>query len=314
MRNDGLTRNSLARRTLLRGLLAASASGLSFAQPPASSRLEIGGAVLDVFFESGRFAAGDTTLLAWVKQSALAVTSYFGRFPVPRARIQISFIGGRRVSNGVSFGEGGAHCRINLGQNASAADLHNDWELTHELTHFSFPSVPERHHWIEEGIATYVEPIARASVGGLPVTQVWSEWVRDMPQGLPAAGDQGLDNTHTWGRTYWGGAVFCFLADVEIRKQTRNAKGLRDALRGINQAGGSIEANWSLDRALNVGDKATGTHVLTTQYSELASKPGSIDLARLWAQLGVRRSESGSVSFDDRAPLAAIRNALVQGP
>jgi hypothetical protein len=26
-------------------------------------------------------------------------------------------------------------------------------------------SVAGRHHWIEEGIATYVEPIAKASIG-----------------------------------------------------------------------------------------------------------------------------------------------------
>ena len=60
--------------------------------------------------------------------------------------------------------------------------------------------------------------------------------VDGMPQGLPAAGDQGLDNTHIWGRTYRGGAMFCLLADIEIRKQTGNAKGLLDALRAINRA------------------------------------------------------------------------------
>jgi hypothetical protein len=81
-----------------------------------------------------------------------------------------------------------------------------DWELTHEMVHFSFPSVERRHHWIEEGIATYVEPIGRASIGILTAEQVWGEMRRDMPQGLPEAGDQGLDHTHTWGRTYWGGA------------------------------------------------------------------------------------------------------------
>jgi hypothetical protein len=69
---------------------------------------------------------------------------------------------------------------------------------------------------------------------------MWADLVRDMPKGLPEPGDQGLDNTHTWGRTYWGGALFCFLADIEIRKQTKNEKGLQDALRGILNAGGDI--------------------------------------------------------------------------
>jgi hypothetical protein len=34
--------------------------------------------------------------------------------------------------------------------------------------------------------------------------QVWGDMLRDMPQGLPHAGDRGLDHTHTWGRTYGG--------------------------------------------------------------------------------------------------------------
>ena len=47
--------------------------------------------------------------------------------------------------------------------------------------------------------------------------------MRDMPKGLPQAGDQGLDNTATWGRKYWGGAMFCLLADIEIRKATEQS-------------------------------------------------------------------------------------------
>ena len=48
-----------------------------------------------------------------------------------------------------------------------------------------------------------------------------------MPKGLPQAGDQGLDNTGTWGREYWGGAMFCLLADIEIRKATKIASACR---------------------------------------------------------------------------------------
>ncbi len=91
-------------------------------------------------------------------------------------------------------------------------------------------------HWIEEGISTYVEPVARARAGRMTLNDVWRTFVRDMPNGEPESGDQGLDNTHTWGRTYWGGALFCLMADVRIRERTRNRKGLEDALRGINTA------------------------------------------------------------------------------
>jgi hypothetical protein len=273
------------------------------------SHLEVGEASIDVSFDSDQFDINRAALFDWVMQSARATAAYFGRFPVTRARVRLLQSPGARVSNGVSFGEPGARCRITVGQHVTQADLDDDWVLTHEMIHFGFPSVEERHHWIEEGIATYVEPIARAQVGRLTAERVWREMVDRMPQGLPAPGDQGLDNTHTWGRTYWGGAMFCLLADIEIRKQTGNAQGLRDALRAINRAGGTIEADWPLERVIEVGDKATNGKVLVELYSQMASKPVSVDLLDLWTQLGIVRADRG-VRFDNRAALASIRASI----
>lgn len=273
------------------------------------SHLEVGEASIDVSFDSDQFDIDRAALFDWVMQSARATAAYFGRFPVTHARVRLLHSPGARVSNGVSFGKPGARCRITVGQHVTQADLDDDWVLTHEMIHFGFPSVEERHHWIEEGIATYVEPIARALVGRLTAERVWREMVDRMPQGLPAPGDQGLDNTHTWGRTYWGGAMFCLLADVEIRKQTGNAKGLQDTLRAINRAGGTIEADWPLERVIEVGDKATNGKVLVELYSQMASKPVPVDLLDLWKQLGVVRGDHG-VTFDNRAALASIRASI----
>ena len=85
-----------------------------------------------------------------------------------------------------------------------------------------------------------MEPIARAQVGDLSSEIVWRELVDGLPKGLPAPGDRGLDNTHTWGRTYWGGALFCLMADIEIHQRTNNRYGLQDALRGGVRAGGDV--------------------------------------------------------------------------
>ena len=182
--------------------------------------------------------------------------------------------------------------------------------LTHEMVHFGFPSVEDDHHWIEEGAATYVEPIARALVGNLTPEQVWTDVVRDIHQGLPEAGDRGLDNTHTWGRTYWGGALFCLLADIEIRKHTSQRKGFRDAMIAINKAGGTISVDWPLKKAFDIGDKATGGKVLATLYERMRAKPVPVDLKALWNDLGISR-DGDSVKFDSNAPLAAIRASIV---
>ena len=197
-----------------------------------------------------------------------------------------------------------------MGQHTTENELKEDWMCTHEMVHLAFPSVEERHHWIEEGTATYVEPIGRVKIGALTAAQIWRDMVRDMPQGLPGAGDQGLDRTHTWGRTYWGGAMFCLLADVGIRKGTREYQGVAGCgPRAINHEGGTIEVEWSLEKALELGDRATGTTILMDLYHDMSSKPVAVDLPDLWKQLGVISSH-GSVTFDDAAPLAPIRKAI----
>jgi len=202
---------------------------------------------------------------------------------------------------------------MRLGQDTTTDQLVRDWTMTHEMVHTAFPNQIGEHHWIEEGIAVYVEPVARVQAGFLTPEKIWGDMMRDMPKGNPQPGDQGLDRTHTWGRTYWGGAQFCLLADVMIREQTHNRKGLQEALRGILAAGGSIDQSWPLDKALKIGDQATGTHVLEELDRRMADKPVTVDLDSLWRELGVVRNGNG-VRFNDTAPEAAIRIAITQTP
>lgn len=201
--------------------------------------------------------------------------------------------------------------RIRIGERITQSDLDEDWMMTHELVHMALPSLPDDEHWMEEGLATYIEPLARLMIDDLQARQVWRDMVRDMPKGEPQSGDEGLNHTHTWGRTYWGGAMFCLVADVNIRKETHNRKGLRDALRAIVEAGGTIDHDWDLERALEIGDRATGTHVLTRQYAEWKDKPVTADLDALWTELGVRSGPDG-IQFVSGAPMAAVRDAIAK--
>jgi hypothetical protein len=283
--------------------------------PVASSRtLTIGGASIQLDFGPGQVDLPADRIVAWVTNAAQSVAVYYGRFPVPRDRILVEFDSGSGVRHGTTWGGVGgfpAFTRIHLGEHTTQQDLDNDWMMTHELIHTGFPSMADDQHWIEEGIAVYVEPIARVQNSLLRPEKIWADMVRDMPQGNPQPGDRGLDETHTWGRTYWGGAQFCLLADVTIRKQTHNRKGLEDALRGIVAAGGTINRDWSIERTFAIGDQTTGTHVLTDLYSRMKDKPAPVDLDGLWKDLGIERTDQG-VRFDDSAPFADIRGAITR--
>jgi hypothetical protein len=281
------------------------------ASGPATT-LNICGSAIDVRFEGETSAASRDALLTWVRHAGDAVCTYYGKFPVPHVSLDVHIRGGSGVHSGVTYPDGGGSVTISLGPDTTVAQLNDDWMLTHEMIHLAFPSMSRNHHWIEEGISVYVEPIARVQAGQLSAERIWHDVVRDMPQGEPEPGDEGLDHTHTWGRTYWGGAMFCLVADVRIRQQTQNRKGLQDALRGILAAGGNITQDWDIERALTVGDKATGTTVLLDLYHQMRDQPDPVDLAALWKQLGIARAANGSIQFDPTAPLANVREAITR--
>jgi len=272
-------------------------------------QLEIGGGKIFIEFEAAPSPSLGKLVRNWVSASARAVTIYYDKFPVNEVHIRLRLFNGRGTHSGHTNAWNSAVITITIGTQNSAYDFAQDWMMTHEMVHLAFPSVPEAHHWIEEGLATYIEPIARARAGELTAEKVWSDLVNDLPQGLPKQGDRGLDFTPTWGRTYWGGALFCLLADIEIRKRTKNTKGLEHALRAIVAAGGTIESDWPIAKALRIGDEAIGVPVLSELYEKMKASPSPVDLKELWQELGVRR-QGDRIEFDDAAPLAAIRRAI----
>jgi hypothetical protein len=271
--------------------------------------LNVSGATIDVILPDGQMKLSRDDLLGWVKASAMTVANYYGHFPVPHLTVRMRETSGSGIRHGVTYPKDGGLIFISVGTSADIAATKDDWVLVHEMIHLAFPSMEDEHHWIEEGISTYVEPVARARTGGMSVTEVWRTFVHDMPKGEPESGDQGLDKTPTWGRTYWGGAIFCLLADVRIRERTKNQKGLEDALRGINRGGGNISEDWAIGKALALGDKATATTVLRDLYNEMRDKPAPVDLEQLWKKLGIAMRD-GKVTFDDNAPEAYIRRAI----
>lgn len=256
----------------------------------------------------GTLAVSDEAIATWATNSIHAITDYFGRFPMPSALVIVVPSRGRWMGMGKTLSGGGGAIFVRVGERATAQALAKDWVLVHEMIHLALPSVPRGQEWAEEGLATYVEPFVRSRAGLTRPEDAWSGLVSGLPHGLPKEGDRGLDGTPTWGRTYWGGALFYLLADLEIRKRTKNAKGLADALRGVLARGNNTQ-RWSLEEVFRTGDASIGVPVLSELHRAMGASPHPVDLAELWAQLGVVSSK-GSVTLDDRAPLAAVRRAI----
>jgi len=270
--------------------------------------LSLDGVNVQVDFSDTRFSGGTEPLLQWVRRSEGIVAAYFGRFPTSSLRIQVVPQDGAGVRSGKTWA---GYIRMQVGREVTPAQLEDDWVLVHEMTHLALPDLGDAQSWFSEGLAVYVEGIARVQAGNRSQEDVFIEQMRQMPRGMPQPGDQGLDHTHTWARTYWGGAMFCFLADVEIHRRTGNRLGLQDAMRAVTRASGGLSSDWPISRVFATADAATGTKVFEEMYAQMKDRPVTPDLHDLWAKLGVV-SDGGTVTLHDDAPLADVRRAIMK--
>jgi len=288
-----------------------------YAMPPPDSegtttRLMLGDASIELFIEGRPFDLSTAQLREWVQSSAEIVADYYGAFPIPEVRVNLRGARGGGVVTGQAIPTNTmARVNVLVGLKATPQALARDWILIHELIHLAFPSIHRRHQWLTEGLSTYVESIARAQAGALTADQVWLGFLDGMPKGLARADDKGLDFTPTWGRTYWGGALFCLLADVQIRAETQNEKSLQDGLRAICQAGYHMMQVGRVTEVLTIADQATGTGVLMSQYEQMRDQPLPTEVDSLWRRLGVSR-QGKQVQYNDDAPQAKIRRALTK--
>jgi hypothetical protein len=270
---------------------------------------EKNGFAVDVARLPGTLAVDDAALLRWVDRAAGVVLAWAKRPPIPRALVLVVPSSGHGIGFARTLGNGGASVLVPLGAAATEADLLGGWELVHELLHVAFPNLPNEQSWLEEGMATFVEPFARARAGLIGEAEVWDRLGRRLPFGTPSPGDGGLDGSRSWGKVYWG-ALFCLVADLEIRRATNNGRSLDDALRGVLAAGGNVAHRWDVAKVIEVGDAATGTRALAKTYAAMGPKPGTVDVGALLGELGVGFTD-GALRLDERAPLAAFRRAMV---
>jgi hypothetical protein len=287
------------------GLISCAAPTAQSVTDPADL-LRIGGGEIKIVTPQP-LAVSQGDVQDWITRAATAITQFYGRYPVKVVTITVLPADDGTVQGGREFD--GRRINIHLGKDTTRAKLINDWMITHEMFHLSQPDLDEDYSWMSEGMADYLEPVARVRIGQITPEKFWKDLVEGLPQGLPQAGDEGLDRTHTWARTYWGGELYWFLADVRVRQQTKNQKSVRDAAKAVLDGGGDGSQEWKLKDLLDTYDRGTGTHAFTELHDEMGTKPANTDLPQLWKSLGVIYTD-GKITYDDTAPLADVRRGI----
>lgn len=233
----------------------------------------------------GRGSIPTKNLLDWTETTAKTISSYFGGFPVRNLDLYISFGPGNNL-HGRTYGSPRPAIYLQIGNRVSARKMREHWILAHEMAHLAFPNV-SGHRWLEEGMATYLEPIIRARAGLLDKDKYWSDLAWGLPQGQARSQDRGLAYDSSWGRTYWGGALFWFIVDLDLRVRSGNRISVQRVFRGILSRGGNIRSHWSLSDIIRTGDRSTGYDTMNSQAQDFVYSPGRVDLKYLWQQLGV---------------------------
>lgn len=270
--------------------------------PFSETTIEVGPAKLRLLITAGDLPVGRDAVRSWIATNAAALAQYYGAFPAEAATITVLTGEHGRVFGGTAFG--GRVVRIHVGREATAETLARDWRLPHELLHLAFADLGDAYLYLEEGLATYVEPVYRAQAGLLTEEKLWADLVDGMPNG---ASGQPMDALSSWGNTYWGGARFWLLADVAIREQTGGKKSLQDALKHIHAKGGNGRVHLALDQMLKLGDEGTGTTALRDLHERLGKKGEPANLDALWKKLGIAKKGDQVVLADNPLRKAITR-------
>jgi hypothetical protein len=266
---------------------------------------------VDVAILGGGLKMGDDATVRWIDEATGAVSRFYGRFPTPATIFVLPIPGEPEVRFGSVMALTGASIALFVGADLAPKSTHFDWVLVHELTHLGAPTFVGEGRWVEEGIATYFEPIERERAGWTTEEELWTHFADQMPRGVRSRSSApDIEDRHDTDAAYWGGALFMLLADVRIREETRGAHSLDDVMRGVLVHDGDVTHVWKVKEFFAYGDSLTGTHVLTELAESYAERGDAVDLPAELRSLGVVSAPDGSVSFDEKAPRAPIRRSI----
>ena len=276
-----------------------------------SAKAVPGDPALTLAIPSGAMQIPSEQLTAWVSAVAESNRRFWARSPTDGGLVLLI----PSPRGGVPFGRvlslGGAVVTVLVGTQATPQDLYDDWVLVHEFIHLGSPLMRDTGAWLNEGIATFYEPVLRARAGWKSEDDVWREWISSMPRGMPAITGIGLENAGRGG-IYWGGALFVLMAEIESLQASGGKIGFSDCLRTVLAEGADVTVKWPTMRLLDRCDALLGKTVIAALAKQHIEKGSAMDLDQLWRRLGVSM-DGDTVRYDDSAELAWLRPLIIWG-
>lgn len=279
------------------------------------ARVDVPGGSLDAVLLGPPLAMGDAAALAWIHDAAACVGRLYGTFPASATVFVVPVKGADEVVFGRVLSLAGGSVALYFGADTPAKAARTDWVVVHELSHLGTASFMGEAHWLEEGLATYYEPILRERAGWMREDQLWAHFAGQMPRGEHKDGEPpSLEDRDDIDSTYWGGALFALLADVAIRRASNGARSLDDVMRAVHDRLGDATHATTVPEFLRVADEAAGSTAVSDTYRTFAMGGQAEPVTALLHDLGVVPAPEGAVHLDDSTPLAAVRRGISTGP
>jgi hypothetical protein len=286
--------------------------------------IDVPGAILRVAVLEGTPAVSFESVRAWVTRAAMAVTTAYGRFPVPS--VQILVVPGARGEEPVPWayvlrgGAPAAHFFIN--QRRPLSEFLTDWTPVHELSHMLLPYISSEDAWLSEGLASYYQNVLRARAGMIDAGDAWQRLhggfmrgMKSLPGVTLADATERMFRDGAFMRVYWSGAAMMLMADQRLRERTGGAQSLDRALEALQRCCLAGEEGWRGAGLLDKLDQLTGTTVFRELYDEYVSSRRFPDIADAYQKLGLRVAADGeTVELLADAPQVADRDAIMHPP
>jgi len=284
--------------------------------------LAVGDARLQLAILDAAPPADEAAVAAWLDEAARAVTTLYGRFPLPQAQLLLTPIG--RQAEPVPWGQvlrgGEPSAHLFFDQTRPPREWRDDWTAVHELSHMLLPYISRRDAWLSEGFASYYQNVLRARAGLISETDAWRKLAAGFGRGQNGtrrgvsldAATRAMRRERAFMRVYWSGAAIALIADMRLRQIDADLS-LDLALSRLAACCLPSPRLWTAQQTLQRMDELVGHEVFVTLAERYRGSDLFPNVDELLLRLGVI-GRGDTLHFDESAELAPLRRALMQAP
>jgi hypothetical protein len=290
----------------------------------AQMQIDVPGAVLRVALLEGAPAVEPELVRRWLTQAATAVTTLYGKFPVPEAQVVVvpNAPGNEPVPWAYVLRGGAPAVHFFINQRHPLSEFMTDWTAVHELSHMLLPYIRPEDAWLSEGAASYYQYVLSARAGMIPAGEAWQrlhDGFRRAKRSLPgvtlAEATEQMFRNGAFMRVYWEGAALLLLADERLRRRSGGAQSLDRALERLQQCCLSPDVGWDARALFAKLDEITGDRVFGELYEAHVGSTEFPRLAETYQLLGLAPGpEDETIRMLDAAPGIAFRDAIMGAP